>query len=189
VAVALPSLALAGVGLTHPLVLNPATAHHWWSMHVWLVPVFGLIAVSLWVLLRDAVGPIAWLARIAAYGYATFYTALDVLSGIGAGLVVDSGQGGPAVLRLLAVGDRLGLVGSVCLLVAVVLTTVALWSRAGLWVIPAGLLLLVGGWLFLGNHIFRPWGVAGQLAIALGLAILGLTSQTHRRSARAAVSR
>jgi hypothetical protein len=44
-----------------------------------------VLAVSLLLLLHGVPGLVAWAARIAAYGYAAFYTALDVLAGIAAG--------------------------------------------------------------------------------------------------------
>jgi hypothetical protein len=185
VVLALPSLVLASVGLTHPLVLTPATAHHWWSMHVWLVPVFPLLAVALCVLLHGERGPLAAAARVAAYGYATFYTALDVLAGIGAGLVMDTEhRDGPTVQRLFRIGGELGLVGSICFLLAAVLTVVLAWPRARWWALPAAALLVGGGWLFLGNHIYRPLGVAGQLVIALGLVTLALAGHRRRRPAQ-----
>ncbi|HEV7788167.1 MAG TPA: hypothetical protein VGP05_04075 [Pseudonocardia sp.] len=190
VAVALPGLVLAGVGLTHPSVLTPATAHHWWSMHIVLLPLFPLLAVTFWALLYGDRTALAWLARIAAYGYAAFYTALDVLAGIAAGLVVEHDGGtGENMARLIGVGDQLGLVGSWCFLVAGALTTAAIALRGGLWALPGGLLVLVSGWLFLEHHIFAPYGVLGQVGIAVGTALLALAGAPPRRQRAAGHSR
>jgi hypothetical protein len=85
VVVAGPAVLLAGLGLTHPQDLTATSAPWWTTLHVLLLPLFPLLALSLWLLLRGVPGLVAWAARIAAYGYAAFYTALDVLAGIGAG--------------------------------------------------------------------------------------------------------
>jgi hypothetical protein len=177
VGLAVPGLVLAGVGLTHPSALTPATAHHWWTMHVVLLPLFPLLAVAFWVLLRGDRTPLAWLARIAGYGYAVFYTALDVLAGIAAGLVTEhGGRTGEDVARLIGVGDQLGLVGSWCFLAAGALTTAALVPRGRLWVLPGGAIVLVCGWVFLENHIFVPYGVLAQVGIAVGTALLAMAT-------------
>lgn len=180
---AVPGLVLAGIGLTHPSVLTPATAHHWWTMHVVLLPLFPLLAVAFWVLLGGDRTPLAWLARIAGYGYAVFYTALDVLAGIAAGLVVEhDGRTGEDVARLIGVGDQLGLVGSWCFLAAGALTTAALVPRGRRWVLPGGAIVLVCGWAFLENHIFVPYGVLAQVGIAVGTALLAMaTAQPGRQ--------
>jgi hypothetical protein len=80
-----PAVVLAGLGLTHPQDLSATSAPWWTTLHVLLLPLFPLLAVSLWLLLRGVPGLVAWTARFAAYGFAAFYTALDVLAGIGAG--------------------------------------------------------------------------------------------------------
>ncbi len=181
--VALPGLVLAGFALHHPAVLTPATARDWWTMHVLLIPVFPLLAVALGVLLRGDSGPLAWLARIAGYGYATFYTGLDVLAGIGAGLVVENDQrGSQNMLRLFEIGDQLGLAGAWMLLGCVVLTTVALGLRHGPWVVPGGLVLVVSGWFFRESHLFAPVGVYAMLGFAVGTALLAAAAPAADRS-------
>lgn len=174
VGVALPGLALAAFGwLVHPGYLDPSTARAWWTLHVLLIPVFPLIAVAIWGLLRGEGGVLAWGARVAAYGFATFYTGLDVLAGIGAGLVTDVGQGdGPAVGRLFEVGDRLGAAGVLCLLVAAVLGGAVLVRRDGVRAVPGTLILAVSCYPFLVGHIFYPTGVVAMLGIAAGCALL-----------------
>lgn len=56
VAVALPGLVLAVLGLFHPSALAPSTATFWWQFHVVALPLFPLLAVGLWVLLRGENG-------------------------------------------------------------------------------------------------------------------------------------
>lgn len=79
-----PAVGLAGLGLTHPQELTATSASWWTTLHVVLLPTFPLLAVSLWLLLRRVPGPVAWVARIATYGYATFYNVTDVVVGIAA---------------------------------------------------------------------------------------------------------
>lgn len=177
VAVALPGLLLAGAGLWHPLVLTPGTAHQWWTLHLVLVPVWPLLAVSLWLLLLGCSGPLAWFARVASFGYAVFYSALDLLAGVGAGLVVDTqGRGSQSMLNLLGLGDRLGAIGAWSYLVAGALTTAALWPRTGIRALPGGVVLVVASWYFLNNHLYPPLGVAAQLGIATGSALLAIVT-------------
>ncbi|MFI6781091.1 hypothetical protein [Micromonospora sp. NPDC050276] len=73
------------VGLTHPMLLTPASAEHWWDLHVWLLPVFPLLALGPWLTVRVAAGGRALLVAVAVlgYAYAVCYTALDVLAGVG----------------------------------------------------------------------------------------------------------
>lgn len=172
VGVALPGLALAAFGyLVHPGFLDATTARAWWSLHVYLIPVFPLISVAIWVLLRGVGNPFAWAARIAAYGFATFYTALDVLAGIGAGLAVEAGAGF-LVGRLFEVGDTLGAAGVWMLFASAVLTGAALVPRDGLRVLPGAIVLAAACVPFAESHIFRPTGVYAMLGVALGSALI-----------------
>lgn len=172
--VAVPGLGLAAAGMIHPVVLDPSTARSWWQLHVWLIPVFPLVAVAIAVLLRGDRGPVAWAARIAAYGYATFYTGLDVLAGIGGGLVVEFQGPSPVVGRLFEIGDRLGAAGVWCLLAAALLTGAALLRRDGVRVLPGTVVLAAACVPFLEGHIFHPVGVVAMLGVALGCALLAL---------------
>jgi hypothetical protein len=54
--VAGPAVVLAGLGLTHPQELTAASASWWTTLHVILLPIFPLLAVSLWLLLRGVPG-------------------------------------------------------------------------------------------------------------------------------------
>lgn len=173
VTVAIPGVLLGGFGLLHPSDLTPATAHTWWTLHVWLIPVFPLLGAAVWLVLRGERGVLAQLARLGAYGFATFYTALDVLAGIGAGLAMEqAGPSSPVVGRLFEIGDRLGAVGVWCLLAATALGGIALVRRDGLRALPGTLVLAASCYPFLQNHIFHPRGVLAVLGVALGLALL-----------------
>jgi hypothetical protein len=177
--VAGPAVVLAGLGLTHPQQLTAASAPWWTTLHLLLLPVFPLLAVSLWLLLRGVPGPVAWVARIAAYGYATFYGVTDVVVGIGAGELTrfNAARGVPArtveVDRLIGVGNDVGEVGVWCFLVACAATALAVVLRVGRRALPGALVLLVAGVLFTGGwHVYWPAGVATMLVLAVGLGLL-----------------
>jgi hypothetical protein len=180
-AVALPGVLLAVLGLFHPRALAPSTATVWWQLHVVLLPLFPLLAVALWVLLRGERGPVAWLARIAAYGYAAFYTALDVLAGVGAGYLTDRLQGGSQEANdLRALGNDLGMVGSWSLLVAAVLVGAVLVRRDGRAALPGAVILLGGAATFLHGHIYWPVGGLAMLGVAGGCAALAWVAHPPR---------
>lgn len=172
--VALPGLGLAAVGaLVHPGFLDVTTARTWWTVHVYLVPVFPLIALAVGVLLRGVRGPVAAAARTTAYGFAVLYTALDVLSGIGAGLVVEAGAGELAG-RLFAVGDALGHTGVWLLLASAVLTGLALLPRDGAPVLVGAAVLAAACVPFRTAHIFHPTGVWAMVGVAAGCVLIAL---------------
>ncbi|GAA3246591.1 hypothetical protein GCM10017691_54800 [Pseudonocardia petroleophila] len=180
-AAAAPGLVLAVAGLFHPGALAPSTATQWWTLHVVLLPLFPLLAVALWVLLRGERGVVAWLARIAAYGYAAFYTALDVLAGIGAGYLVEKAQGGSQEANdLRALGNDLGMIGSWSFLVAALLTGLLLVRRDGRAALPGAVILVGGAASFLHGHIYWPSGGLAVLAVGVGCGALAYTARPRR---------
>jgi hypothetical protein len=170
--VALPPLVLAAAGLTHPMDLTPTTAHHWWFLHVLLLPVFPLLGVVIWVLLRGEAGVLAWTARIAAFGYAVYYTGLDTLAGIAAGVAMDTDPGDPATTRLLKIGNQLAVPGEWLYLIAVLLTGAVLIRRGGRPALPGALILVIAAIPFMFGHIYWPVGVFAMLGTATGAAAL-----------------
>lgn len=186
VAVAVPGLVLAVLGLFHPRVLAQSTAGAWWQLHVVALPLFPLLAVALWMLLRGENGVVAWLARLAAYGYAAFYTALDVLAGIGAGYLVDRAQSGSQEANdLRSLGNDLGMIGSWSFLVAVVLTGFVLVRRDGRAAVPGAVILFGGAANFLHGHIYWPSGGLAMLGVAGGCAALAYAAGDGRRASAA----
>jgi hypothetical protein len=145
-----------------------------------MLPLFPLLALSLWLLLRGVQGPVAWVARIAAYGYAVFYTALDVLAGIAAGeltqLNAERGLQTDAVEvdRMFAVGNDLGDIGVWCFGIAYAATAVAVVGRVGRRALPGAVVLVTAAVVFVagGVHIYWPQGVGTMLALAVGLGLL-----------------
>lgn len=182
---ALPALALAAAGLLHPHHLSYDTSWRWFTLHLPGLLAFPLVGVALAALVGRRTDPLAWAVRLAAYVYATFYTALDVISGVAAGYVThELGPGVPRpepVSLLFRIGTPLGEIGSWALLVTCALVVVDQVRRHG----PRGavaLVLLPGAWLVHVGHIFAPEGVAGMLLIALGTALASTTDATRRES-------
>ena len=181
IAVALPPLVLAGVGVTHPMHLTAASAEYWRNLHIAILPVFPLLGFAPWLLVRGYDAFLTWLVGILAFVYAAFYTALDVLAGIGAGgLKLD--DMGMATGTLYGLGDKLGFIGSVALIAAYGITALSLFRRLGAWTLPGSAAVIVGAFLFLQNHIYFPLGVLGQVLIALGWAWLVLVSRRPSRA-------
>ena len=173
-----PGLALGAAGLLHPMHLSFATSRTWWVLHVVGLFVFPLVGVALATLVRGRRDPLAVLAVLAAYVYATAYSALDVISGVAAGYVTwRLGEGVPRpdeVRYLFAIGTPLGQVGSIALLLAVALLLLDGVRRAGPRALPA-VAGLLGAWLVHQDHIFSPYGAAGMALVGLATAWLSLT--------------
>lgn len=180
VLLALPGLSLAVAGLFHPHHLDYDTARRWYLLHLPGLLVFPLVGAALATLVRGRADPVARVVRLTAYVYATFYTALDVVSGIGAGYVTRQlGPGVPrpeAVSLMFRIGTPLGEVGSWSLLACCAVLSLDQLRRRGLPAAP-GPLLVLGAWLVHSDHIFAPVGVAG-------MALLGLTTGCLARTTR-----
>ncbi|MBL0749543.1 hypothetical protein [Nocardioides baculatus] len=175
VLVALPALVLAVAGLFHPHSLTHATSARWTVLHVAGLFVFPLVGVALAALVGRRIDPVAWLVRLTAYVYATAYSALDVISGIGAGYVtwrLGEGAARPDEVRFLfAIGGRIGEIGSYALVACAVVVALDALRRLGAPAVP-GLALVPGALLVHVGHIFAPTGVAGMALIAAGTAWL-----------------
>ena len=166
---ALPGALLAIAGLFHPSELTVATAPTWWWLHVLLLPVFPLLGGVLVLLLRGERDWISWIARVAAYVYAVFYTGLDVLAGIGAGYVfAAAGRPSQAVQDLLDIGNALAVYGVHAFLVAALATGIATIRRDGVAAFPGALLLIAAAVPFLQAHIYWPVGGLSMVGLAIG---------------------
>lgn len=186
-AVALPPLVLAGFGLSHPSVLTAESAGWWMTLHVILLPIFPLLGVAIWVLLRADKTGLGWGGRIAAVVYVVFYGGLDCISGIAAGAVVASGvePDSDAIRALFAAGRPLAIVGAYAFFVAVILVLGSAWrgGTRGVAFVVLAILLLASSYLFTTSHIYWPKGVATMLGFAIGFG--GVELLNRRRAARA----
>jgi len=171
---AVPALVLAGFGLAHPLVLGPASAPWWTTLHIVLLPVFPLLAVAQWLLLSPAPAALRRPGRLAAFGFAVFYGGLDAVAGIAAGTVVHTEHAvTPVTGAVFGIGDTLGQAGALCFLAANV-AVIATVAREASWrAAPGAVLLLAASVSFFDSHIFWPRGVLTMLGIAAGMFLLG----------------
>lgn len=187
--VALPAFAIAIGGLFHPEVLTPDTAGRWWTAHLVLLPLFPLVGVSVWWLLRGETGPVAQGARLLAYAYAVLYTALDSMSGIGLGYSVDKaaerGNPLPDLGPIFSIGDDVGRPGALALAIAGVLVGLLLAHRDH-WVAGVGGALVFAGALLVWKyHVFPYKGVLGMALVGVGLAAMAAARLAVPQTAKA----
>jgi len=171
-AVTAPPLVLAAAGVVHPAHLTAGSAHLWRDLHVALLPIFPLLGIAPWLVLRRESALLGWIGAVLGYTYAVFYTALDTLAGIGAGAAVQAGLT-TARPVLDANADNLARYGVLAYLVAAALAAAtALWYRPGPRTATGGILVVAGAWSFLDSHIFWPRGVLTMLTLAIGWGIV-----------------
>jgi hypothetical protein len=67
----------------------------WFALHMIQTPMVGLVAVGLWLMVDDVGGAdggaamvCAWLARVAIFVFAIYFTILDAIGGIGLGRTI-----------------------------------------------------------------------------------------------------
>lgn len=165
-----PPVLIGLVGLTHPAHLTFDDSLWWRNLHVVLLPLFPLLALGPWLVARSIDRRFGWIALGLGFVYACFYTALDVLAGIGAGGLKHEREGGLGVLFGLA--SDLGQVGSIALIGAVAAACGCVLRVAGLRALPGTVLLIGGAWGFWQEHVYWPGGVLSMLALAVGWAAL-----------------
>ena len=172
----------------------------WFLLHMTQTPMVGLVAVGLWLMVDDVSGDAggatiacAWLARVAIFVFAVYFTVLDAIGGIGLGrtiVVVESlklsqQQLDPIIslLNTMWTDPLVGGVGSFVSLTAswaafaasaLIATTLLLSRRAG-WLNMA---VLVGfGWELQTSHAAPH----GPIAFALLIVASGWLWWTRRR--------
>ncbi|HEV2239097.1 MAG TPA: hypothetical protein VGR57_20750 [Ktedonobacterales bacterium] len=154
-------LALAVLELTHPPTPTEANAGWWVAIHVIQLPLFGLFALGVLLLLDGVHGLAATTSRIALGVFVIFYTALDATAGIAAGILLEHQRGlapaphsgaAHALDAFFTDPVRLGIVniGYAGLIVGVLAACMALASiprlRLPLGILLAGALLIVADW-------------------------------------------
>ncbi|PVZ09535.1 hypothetical protein [Actinomycetospora cinnamomea] len=185
-ATALPAVALAVLGTSHPTVLTPESAPWWRDLHVIGLVLFPLLALGPWAVVRVARpggplgGVLEGLAIVLGVVYTGFYTALDALAGIGGGHETMRLGPGPWVSSLFEIADQVVLPGVYAYLAATVLAAVLALVRApGAWRLLAAvgaLFAVVGAWSFLTSHIYWPYGVATMVMLGLGHTLLAVAA-------------
>lgn len=173
VAAVLPPLIIGIAGMTHPAHLTQDAALYWRNLHIALLPLIPLLALGPWLVSRAIDRTYAWIALGLGYVYACFYSALDLLAGVGAGALKHAHQGGLNVVFGLA--TDLGRVGSIAFIAATTVAAVAVIHVAGARAIPGSAFVLTGAFGYWQNHVYWPGGVLSMFALAIGWALLLLS--------------
>jgi hypothetical protein len=177
--VSAPAVAIALTGLLHPHHLTDETAGLWQVMHIVLIPLFPLIGFAPWLIARRTSRVLGAIAAVGGYGFATFYTSLDLLAGVGAGTLQIAGitEGKAPIYEIARV---LGLVGVVSLVVACTAAGIAACFHNRLLAVPGGLLGIVGAALVQPGHIYPGLGTLAMLLLAAGFALLACAALSNR---------
>ncbi|MDN4640108.1 hypothetical protein QCD70_07620 [Agreia sp. PsM10] len=180
--VSVPAMACALIGLLHPHHLTADTAARWQLMHLVLIPVFPLIGFAPWLIARRTSRVLAIVAAVAGYGFATFYTSLDLLAGVAAGTLQLAGvtEGKAPVYEI---AREVGLVGVVSLVLACLAATAAVFVARRLRALPGGALAVAGAVLVQPGHIYPGLGTLAMLLLAAGFIALAVEIAPTRRAA------
>ncbi len=173
VAAAAPALLLALLSVAHPASNTHHAAQQWFVLHIVLLPVFPLVALAPWLVARQVDRRLGRLAAVFGYVYACFYTALDVLAGIGAGALQVAGFS-EAKAPVYAIGGALAVAGVIGLVAATLVASVAALRHAGVRAIPGSVLALAGSVYLYWGHVYFGRGTLAVLLIAVGYLLLAL---------------
>ncbi len=194
-----PGLGLAILLRFHPAVGDAAydtlapVAESWLTLHLLLLLSFGLLGLSLSLLLQGCSGPVATVGRVGVGVYLVFYIAFESIAGVATGVLVRTGEGLPAeqeagireavaVIYAEPVGGFAGLfavVGFVGYVVAVVAIAVAK-RRDGAPAAP--LVLLVGSSVGIIAHGSSPVDSLGILLFPIAAGWLEAATASNRES-------
>ncbi|CAN5365818.1 hypothetical protein BH11ACT3_BH11ACT3_09840 [soil metagenome] len=174
--VTVPALIALLAGLTHPAHLNEASAEYWRNLHIVLLFVFPAIGAAPWLLARrvSRVGWMRWVGWVAALGgylFATCYTALDILAGIGGGTLVLAGHSDDTG-QVFKIANQLAVVGVVGLAVGMLAAGILAVRHAGLPMTAGTLLAVAGAALVLPGHVWFPIGTLALALLVAGCVVL-----------------
>jgi len=173
-------LLLAGVLLKHPP--NPAAAVDWWlTLHVILLPLFGLGALAVYLLIEGINGLAATVSRLAIGVFVVVYSAYDTLFGLAKGILTRHGVALPAEQQATVqqaieaisgsrIGNVIAVVGSAGWTVGVLAAAIAL-SRPSKPRLSISVLMIAAVLLcFPYGHSMRTLGVmVAVMAAAIAL--------------------
>lgn len=152
----------------------------WLALHVVMLPLLGLLGVSLYALLAGYSGRLATVGRIGVAVYGTFYVAFEAIAGVATGLLVQTAHAHPptqrsgiaaAVEGLAGPSVALGFIGAVGALVAVLAVGIHL-RRSGAPLVPV--VLLGGAPLATVFHGGSPLDAVAMAAFVVGVLWLEL---------------
>jgi hypothetical protein len=161
-------------------------------VHVGMMLFIPLMAVVVYLLLRGVEGTAAWVSRIALVPFVVFYSAWEVLQGIGVGILVNELNGLPqaqpalredlvqdfAEHALIGPFGVFGSIGSMGLIIAAIAAGIALYRQAGAPV-SVPILLAISGLLITVHP--PPYGPTG-LALFIVAVLLYVRSRTGVRT-------
>jgi hypothetical protein len=161
-------------------------------VHIGMMLFIPLMAAVVYLLLRGVEGTAAWVSRIALVPFVVFYSAWEVLQGIGVGILANElnglPQAGPALREevvqdfaehvLIGPFSVFGSIGSMGLIVAAIAAGIALYRQAGAPV-SVPVLLAVSGLLITVHP--PPYGPTG-LALFIVAVLLYVRSQSRDRA-------
>jgi hypothetical protein len=94
-----PPLFLGTLEIWHPsavifgqMVQSPELASWWLTLHLIQLPLFGLLAMSIYYLIQGVSHIIATISRVAIWFFLIFYTAFDAVAGIATGILFKKMQ-------------------------------------------------------------------------------------------------
>jgi hypothetical protein len=162
------------------------------TLHVLQLPLFGLMAVAVWLLGAGAQGRTLTANWIGAWLFAIFYPAFDAIGGIATGMAVKMALGAPpeAQLALVALASEFSfssitlacsVIGGLGFMMAGSAAAVSLARRGA----PRGALIcLVLGTLLFGLNHTPPFGPVGLLLFLGASAWLDLAPRVRGRPTR-----
>ena len=164
-------------------------------VHIGMMLFIPLMGVVIYLLLRGVEGTVAWVSRIALVPFVVFYSAWEVLHGIGVGILANELNGLPQArpaLREEVVQDFaehvligpfgiFGSIGSTGLIVAAIAAGIALYRRGGAPV-SVPVLLAVSG-LLITSHP-PPYGPTGLVLFILAVLLYVRSQPLYRATAQ-----
>ena len=163
-------------------------------VHIGMMLFIPMMAVVVYLLLRGVEGTAAWVSRIALVPFVVFYSAWEVLQGIGVGILVNElngfPQAGPALREdlvqdfaehvLIGPFSVFGTIGSLGLIVAAIAAGIALYRHAGA-PISVPVLLAISGLLITVHP--PPYGPIGLALFIVAVLIYQRSQSTERSTA------
>ena len=163
-------------------------------VHIGMMLFIPLMAVVVYLLLRGVEGTAAWVSRIALVPFVVFYSAWEVMQGIGVGILVNElngfPQAGPALREdlvqdfaehvLIGPFSVFGSLGSLGLIVAAIAAGIALYRHAGA-PISVPVLLAISGLLITVHP--PPYGPIGLALFIIAVLIYQRSQSTERATA------
>ena len=156
----------------------------WLTIHILQIPLFGLISLAIFFLIKDVKGILAITTKISIFLFLTFYNALDSITGIASGILSYNAQNFPPNVQAFvgkqidtlfsgSIVQIIGLIGAGGWLIALCCTAIALFLEGNS--ILSTVLLLASGVLFGISHT-PPTGPIGLGCFFLAVTMIDLSA-------------